>query len=93
MVTVRFCFANSKAIQNCYRLFKTTLTEHNISGEPWRKCSVDETGMLLDPRKPRIVTKKVRVMGSGNNHQISVVACASASGHNIPPMSYLKVNL
>ena len=46
--------------------------------------------MPLDPRKPRVITKlgtkKVRVMGSGNKHQITVVACASASGHIIPPM-------
>ena len=44
--------------------------------------------MPLDPRKPRVVTKlgtkKVRVMGCGNKHQIT--ACASATGHVIPPM-------
>ena len=90
MGAVRFCCTNSEAIQNYYKLLKTTLTEHNFSGEPWRIYNVDETGMPLDPRKPRVVaklgTKKVRVMGSGNKHQITVVACASATGHVIPPM-------
>lgn len=64
--------------------------EHNFSGEPWRIYNVDETGMPLDPRKPRVITKlgtkKVRVMGSGNKHQITVVACASATGHIVPPL-------
>lgn len=90
MAAVRFRCTNSETIQNYYKLLKTTLTEHNFSGEPWRIYNVDETGMPLDPRKPRVVTKlgtkKVRVMGSGNKHQITVVACASATGHVIPPM-------
>ena len=90
MGAVRFRCTNSEAIQNYYKLLQTTLTEHNFSGEPWRIYNVDETGMPLDPRKPRVVaklgTKKVRVMGSGNKHQITVVACASATGHVIPPM-------
>ena len=90
MGAVRFRCTNSEAIQNYYKLLKTTLTEHNFSGEPWRIYNVDEAGMPLDPRKPRVVaklgTKKVRVMGSGNKHQITVVACASATGYVIPPM-------
>ena len=90
MAAVRFRCTNSETIQNYYQLLKTTLTEHNFSGEPWRIYNVDETGMPLDPRKPRVITKlgtkKVRVMGSGNKHQITVVACASATGHIVPPM-------
>ena len=90
MAAVRFRCTNSEAIQNYYKLLKTTLTEHNFLGEPWRIYNVDETGMPLDPRKPRVVTKlgtkKVRVMGSGNKHQSTVVACANATGHVIPPM-------
>ena len=90
MAAVRFRCTNLEVIQNYYKLLKTTLTQHNFSGEPWRIYNVDETGMPLDPRKPRVVTKvgtkKVRVMGSGNKHQITVVACGSATKHIIPPM-------
>ena len=46
--------------------------------------------MFLDAKKPRVVTKvgmkKIRVMGSGNKYQITVVACGSTTGHIIPPM-------
>ena len=66
------------------------ISGNDFLGEPWRIYNVDETGMPLDPRKPRVVTKlgtkKVRVMGSGNKHQSTVVACANATGHVIPPM-------
>ena len=34
MAAVRFCCTNVEAIQNYYKLLKTTLTEHNFSGEP-----------------------------------------------------------
>ena len=34
----------------------------------------------------KLDTKKVRVMESGNTHQSTVIACASATGHVIPPM-------
>ena len=33
----------------------------------------------------KLGTKKVRVMGSGDKHQITVVACTSATGHIILP--------
>ena len=90
MAAGRFRCTNLEVIQNYYKLLKTTLTKHNFSGEPWKVYNVDETGMPFDPRKLRVVTKvgtkKVRVMGSGNKHQITVVACGSATGHIIPLM-------
>ena len=80
MAAVRFRYTNPEEISKYYTLLYQTLTIHNLIAEPWRIYNVDETGMPLDPRKPRIITrlgtKKVQVMGSGNKHQITVVACA-----------------
>ena len=46
--------------------------------------NVDETGMPLDHRAPKIVTgrghKKVRYRTSGNKSQITVIGCVSATG-------------
>ena len=39
-----------------------------------------------------ILSKKVRVMGSGNN-QITVIACASATGHITPPMVIFEAKI
>jgi hypothetical protein len=51
---------------------------------------MDESGMPLDHRPPRIVAKKgqrkVRYRTSGNKKQITVVGCTSAVGQAIPPM-------
>lgn len=52
--------------------------------------NMDESGMPLDHRPPRIVAKKgqrkVRYRTSGNKKQITVVGCTSAVGQAIPPM-------
>ena len=51
--------------------------------------NVDETGMPLNHRAPKVVTqkgqKKVRVQTTGDKSQITVVGCASATGQVIPP--------
>ena len=53
---------------------------------------MDESGVPLNPRPPKVVTskgrvtKKVRYHTSGRKGQITVVECANASGQVIPPM-------
>ena len=53
----------------------------------------DETGMPLEHKMPKVIaakgTKKVRQCTSGTKSQITVLACASASGQTIPPMVVL----
>ena len=65
------------------------LTEHNLLSSPAQIYNVDETGMPLDHRAPRVVTKrgqkKVRCRTSGNKSQITVIACVSATGQVVPP--------
>jgi len=45
--------------------------------------------MPLDYRPPKVITKrgqkKVQIRTSGNNSQVTVIACVSATGHAIPP--------
>ena len=40
----------------------------------------------------KLGTKKVWVMGSGNKHQITVVACTSVTGHIILPKVIFEGN-
>ena len=51
---------------------------------------MDESGIPLDPRTPKIVTKrgekKVRYRVSGKKEQITVLGCVNAIGQSIPPM-------
>ena len=72
-----------------FSIAQSTLTEHNLLNKPNRIYNVDETGMPLDHKPPKVVTtkgqKKVRCRTTGNKAQVTVIACVSASGHTIPP--------
>ena len=50
---------------------------------------MDETGVPLDHRTPRVLTrkgqKKVRYCSTGNKSQITVVGCINATGQALPP--------
>ena len=53
--------------------------------------NVDESGMLLYFKTPNIATKtgtkKVCYRQSGKKGQVTIVACASAVGQALPPMT------
>ena len=72
-----------------FELLKTTLTENNLLDKPSQLYDVDETGMPLDHKLPKLVAhkgqKKVRSKTSGNKSQITVIACVNATGQTIPP--------
>ena len=61
----------------------------DFDGHPERIYNMDETGVPLDPRPPKVVTKKgqrkVRYCCSGQKGQITVIGCANATGHSISP--------
>ena len=65
------------------------MTMHNFSYSPSQIYNVDETGMPLDHRPPKVIAKrgkkKVRCRASCNKSQITVIACVSITGHAIPP--------
>ena len=65
------------------------LEEYGLKTESESIYNVDETGMPLDHRPPKIVTqrghKKVRYQTAGNKSHITVIGCISATGHTIAP--------
>ena len=50
---------------------------------------MDETGVPLEPRPPKIVSqkgeKKIQYQTSGQKQQITVIGCGSATGQCLPP--------
>ena len=76
-------YLTPEKMKQYFELLKDVLEEHNV----------DETGMPLDHRPPKIVTlrgqKKVRCRTSGNKSQITVIGCISASGQAIHPLLFL----
>lgn len=80
---------NTQAIKGYFDLLKSVLEDNNHMKSPGQIYNVDESGMPLDHRAPKVVTqkgqKKVRVRTTGDKSQITIVGCASASGQVIPP--------
>ena len=60
-----------EVIKEYFELLKTTLTENYLLDKPSQLYYVDETGMLLDHKPPKLVAhkghKKVRIKTSVNN--------------------------
>lgn len=81
---------NAASIRQYYDLLEETLKKHGILNSPSRVYNMDESGMPLDHKPPKVVTlkgtKKVHCHTSGNKAQITILACANAAGNVIPPM-------
>ena len=83
---------NQETMDHYFSLLHDTLSTHCLLDKPSQMYNVDETGIPLNPRPPKVittkgrVTKKVRYRTSGRKGQVTVVGCANASGQAIPPM-------
>ena len=86
---VRMDAVNEENIHTYFSLLKEVYDEFEFEAFPQRIYNMDETGVPLDPRPPKVVApkgqKKVRYRCSGQKSQITVVACCNATGHAIPP--------
>ena len=89
---VRMDALNKETMDHYFSLLHETLTEHGLLNKPSQIYNVDESGVPLNPRPPKVITtkgratKKVRYRTSGRKGQITIVGCANASGQAIPPM-------
>ena len=97
---VRMDAVNKETMEQYFSLLYDTLSTHDLLEKPSQIYNVDESGIPLNPRPPKVVsakgrkTKKVRYRSSGRKGQITIVACANAAGQTIPPMViYDAVNL
>ena len=86
---VRMDAINDENLRAYYDLLKSVYDEHEFDSHPEAIYNMDETGVPLEPRPPKVVAekgaKKVRYRTSGQKSQITVIGCASATGQIIPP--------
>ena len=86
---VRMDCLNEEIMEDYFIMLKKTLLENDLMDKPEQIYNVDESGMPLDHRPPKVVSqkgqKKVRSRTSGNKSQITVIACVCATGHALPP--------
>ena len=87
---VRSDAVTQEKIDEYFKLLKSTLEKYDLVEKPQRIYNVDESGMPLEHKQPKRVSqkgaKKVYGRSSGNKSQITIVACASATGVALPPM-------
>ena len=87
---VRMNAVNSETMKQYFSLLNDVMSEYELHSKPSQIYNVDESGIPFDPRPPNVVTtkgtKKVRYRASGRKGQVTIVGCASASGHALPPM-------
>ena len=86
---VRMDCLTTENMMKYFENLEVCLNEHDLMNRPGQIYNVDETGMPLDHRPPKVVgrkgKRKIRCRVTGNKAQITVVACVSASGQALPP--------
>ena len=76
-------------LERYFDLLEQTLHDNLLEGKPGQIFNMDESGMPLDSKPPKVVATKggtVSAIGSGDKTQITVVACVNAVGSCLPPM-------
>ena len=81
---------NPKVIEAYFDLLEQTIETNGFAHRPGQIFNCDETGMPLTHKPPKVVAgvgqKHPYTVTSGDRAQITVMACASASGYSLPPM-------
>ena len=72
-----------------FDLLREVYDKFDFENHPEAIYNMDETGVPLEPRPPKVVAKrgqkKVRCRTSGQKAQITVIGCGSATGQILPP--------
>ena len=86
---IRMSAINRENLIHYFCLLKQYLDDNDLANHHERIYNMDETGVPLDPKPPKVVAckgqKKVRYRTSGKKNQITVLGCGSATGQVLPP--------
>ena len=81
---------NPSIINKYFDLLEETIHLNGLTKRPGQIFNCDETGMPLSQKSPKVVAqvgqKHPYSVTCGDKSQMTILACASASGYNIPPM-------
>ena len=81
---------DSNIMQRYFDLLEQALADNKLLERPSQIFNCDESGLPLDHAPGPVVgikgQKHPRATTSGNKKQITVLACANAAGHVVPPL-------
>ena len=89
MSLVRAQASDPVMVSRYFDLLEQTLVKNDLKGKPGQIFNMDESGMPLDPKSPKVVVERGSVaaaVGSGNKSQVTIVGCVNAAGACILPM-------
>ena len=86
---VRLDAMSEENMKTYFDLLREVYDTFDFENHPEAIYNMDETGVPLEPRPPKVVAKrgqkKVRCRTSGQKAQITVIGCGSATGNVLPP--------
>ena len=79
-----------EVINPYYDLLEETLVKNDLMDKPTQIFNCDESGFPLDHKPGKVIglkgQKSLNLTTSGDKAQVTVLACANASGYVMPPM-------
>ena len=82
--------SNNQVLESYFDALEETFAKYNFTSKPSQIFNVDESGMPLNPPKPKGVCKRGEKnpisISSDRKNQVTVVGCVNAAGYCIPPM-------
>ena len=86
---IRIDAINTENLKNYFDQLRSIFDDFDFDNHPEAVYNMDETGVPLEPRPPKVVAqkgkKKIRYQTSGQKQQITVIGCGSATGQCLPP--------
>ncbi len=77
-------------LDSYFDLLEATMAENDLLDKPCHIFNVDETGLPLDSKAPKLIFERAErnpaAIGSGDKAQLTVIGCVSAAGVCLPPM-------
>lgn len=81
--------SDPEMVSRYFDILEQTLDDNGLRGCPGQIFNMDESGMPLDPKAPKIVAERGSAacsLGTGDKSQVTIVGCVSAAGFCMPPM-------
>jgi len=86
---VRMNAMTRENLTHYFDLLNECLVENGLKDHPEQIYNMDESGIPLDPKPPKVLAvkgqKKVRYRCAGNKSQITVLGCCNGTGQVMPP--------
>ena len=86
-------FSTPEIVENYFNSLSNIMQKYGLSDKPQFIFNIDETGIQPEHRPPNIIAPvgiKLQSVTSPRSTTTTVIACANAAGHHLPPFFVFK---